>query len=100
MLQIFVDPVSEGAILVVNIEQIVGDIVVGNVDIGPSVEVNVGDGDTQAKPLNEDTRFASYISERVPIVAIESVIVERGAVRNLRTVRGRHFSVDEVGEQV
>ena len=70
--------VGEGSIPIVDIQDIVGRVVVGDIDVGPPIPIQVGNRDAESKPdLPQDARFRGHVRERaVAVIAVESIVAD------------------------
>ena len=82
-------PVAERAIPVVDVEDVIGRDVVGNVNVGPPIPVHVGHHHAQPVPdLPQDPRLARDIREAArAVVAIEGVPAFRAGAADAEGVR-------------
>jgi hypothetical protein len=91
-------PVGERAVAVVDIQDVVGDDVVGDVDVGPRVAVDVGDRDAEAVAGDaEDPRLVRHIREvSLAVVLVELIVAVRRVVSHPERGR-REIAAREVG---
>ena len=83
--------IGKRPIPVVDVEDIIGCDVVGDIDVGPAVTVHVCDDDPESIPdLLQDPRLPGYISKGpIAVVAIELVVAFRAAALHAERVRVR-----------
>src|SRR5206468_11066917 len=84
--------VGKRSVPVVDVEDIIGCDVVGDVDIGPAVAVHVRHHHPESvSDLLQDPRLPGYIREGpIAVVAIELVVAFRAAALDAERVRVRH----------
>ena len=91
--------VGERSVPVIDVEDIVGCDVVGDVDIGPAVVVHVRHHHPESvSDLLQDPRLPGYIREGpIAVVAIELVVAFRAAALDAERVRVRHATGKVLG---
>jgi len=50
-MEIFIDPVREGSIPVIDIQEIIAEVIIGNVNIFPTIVIEVGHRNSKAKAV-------------------------------------------------
>src|SRR2546425_12349976 len=80
MLEPRAGPIGKRAVAVVDVENVIGRDVVGDIEVGPPIPVQVGNRHPESIPdLPQYSRFPRYISEGpIAVIAIQR-IVARGA---------------------
>src|SRR5207237_3435168 len=91
--------VGERAVAVVDVQDVVGCGVVGDVDVGPTVSVHVRDHHPESvSDLLQDPRLPGYIREGpIAVVAIELVVAFGAAALDAERVRVRYPTGNVLG---
>src|SRR5207237_7059364 len=78
-------PVRDGPVPVVDPHQVVREEIVGHVDVGPAIAVQVGDGHAEAVSLGQDAGLSRYVGEgAVTVVAVQAIRARRLPAYDLR----------------
>ena len=84
MLQVLRRPVGERPVTVVDPRQVIRQEVVGHVDVGPAIAVQVRDGQAEAVSLGQNAGPSRHVGERaVAVVAVQPIRARRLPVADL-----------------
>ena len=78
VLEIFGGPVGEGAVVIVDVKNILGEEIIGDIDILPAVAIEIGYRNAMRISFLENARLAGNIGEDrmsefcIPVIAIET----------------------------
>src|SRR5690606_17988022 len=97
----FFDFVGKGAVAVVDVEDVVGNVVIADINIRPLVVVEVRNGNAEAISFKMNSRFEGHVCKSsVTVVPEQAVVVQRRTVKDSRTVNTRNFVALEILQQV
>src|SRR5690606_21663965 len=68
---------------IIDVKDIIGYIIVSNVNIRPAVVVQISNADTQSIAFNKYSCFNSNIGESsVAVVSVKAIVVKRGSIKD------------------
>ena len=94
MLQRLAGCVGESSVAIVDVDDIVGNAVVGDVDVGPAIPIQIGDDDAESiARIAENARGARHVGELLrfsvgALAAIQLVVAPRCISAQARRMTG------------